>query len=91
MACYNFDTYEHILIFFGRNVADKVGNQICFNMPSQITCASALLGKLENTKITFSRERCIVESTAAVALCCMHSAPVRCLPKRKIDFCYFKT
>ena len=27
MACYNFDTHKQILIFFGRNVADKVGNQ----------------------------------------------------------------
>jgi len=28
MACYNFDTYEQILIFFfGRSVTDKVGNQ----------------------------------------------------------------
>jgi len=27
VACYNFDTHEQILIFFGRNVTDKVGNQ----------------------------------------------------------------
>jgi len=27
MACYNFDTHEWILIFFGRNVTSKVGNQ----------------------------------------------------------------
>jgi len=27
LACYNFDTHEWILIFFGRNVTDKVGNQ----------------------------------------------------------------
>jgi len=27
MACYNFATHEWILIFFGRNVTDKVGNQ----------------------------------------------------------------
>jgi len=27
MACYNFDTHEQILIFFGRNVTDKVANQ----------------------------------------------------------------
>jgi len=26
-ACYNFDTCERILIFFGRNVTDKVSNQ----------------------------------------------------------------
>jgi len=27
MACYNFDIHEQILIFFGRNVTDKVDNQ----------------------------------------------------------------
>ena len=27
LACYNFETQEWILKFFGRNVTDKVGNQ----------------------------------------------------------------
>jgi len=27
LACYNLDTREWILIFFGRNVTDKVGDQ----------------------------------------------------------------
>jgi len=27
LACYNFDTHEWILIFFGRNVTDEAGNQ----------------------------------------------------------------
>jgi len=27
LACYNFDAHEWILIFFGTNVTDKVGNQ----------------------------------------------------------------
>jgi len=27
LVCYNFDTREHILIFFGRNVTDVVSNQ----------------------------------------------------------------
>jgi len=30
LACYNFDTHEWILIFLGRNVTDKVGNQKTF-------------------------------------------------------------
>jgi len=32
LACYNFDTRERILIFFGRHVTDKVGNQkaLCY-------------------------------------------------------------
>jgi len=49
LACYNFDAREWILIFCGRNVTDKVGNQKTL----QITCASALLSKLGNVKITF--------------------------------------
>ena len=28
LACYNFDAREWILIVFGRNVADKVANQM---------------------------------------------------------------
>jgi len=27
LACYNFDTHEWILIFFGRNITNKVSNQ----------------------------------------------------------------
>jgi len=27
LVCYNFDIREHIFIFFGRNVIDKVSNQ----------------------------------------------------------------
>jgi len=27
LSCYNFDTHELILIFFGSNVTDEVGNQ----------------------------------------------------------------
>jgi len=27
MACYNFDTHGRILMSFGRNVTDKVGNE----------------------------------------------------------------
>jgi len=26
MTCYNFDTHEQILVFFGTNVTDKLGN-----------------------------------------------------------------
>ena len=44
---YNFETWERILIFFGRNVTDKVSNQRRITMPPQITCASAVPGKME--------------------------------------------
>jgi len=60
MACYNFDTREQILIFFDSNVTDKVDNQSCFNMPPQITCASALPGKTgKHNNHIFSVKCCI--------------------------------
>jgi len=59
LFCYNYDTREQILIFFGRNVTDKVSKQSKDTiMPPQITCASALPGKTGNPKITFF-SRCI--------------------------------
>jgi len=53
LVCYNFDTRERILIFFGRNVTDVVSSQKRFTLPPQITCASALPSKTEK------RENCI--------------------------------
>ena len=47
LDCYNFETWEWVLIFFGRNVTDRVSNQRHITMPLQITCASALPGKTE--------------------------------------------
>ena len=39
LACYNFDAHEWILIFFGRNVTDKVGNQkTLYNATSNNLC-----------------------------------------------------
>jgi len=57
LAYYKFDTCEWILVFFGRNVTDKVGNQI--TIPSQITCASALPGKTGKQKLHYSLKCCI--------------------------------
>jgi len=46
------------------------------------------LVKHGNTKITFFHSNAVlVESAAAVGLYCTHSAPVRCLPERKIVIC----
>ena len=57
-------------------------------MPPQITCASPLPGKMEKHEITFfTQTLLLVESAAAVGLCCTHSAPVRCLRERKIVIC----
>jgi len=74
LACYNFDADEWILIFFDRNVTDKVGNQKTLYMPPQITCASALPDK------TRKHENHIFHS---IGLCYTHNAPVRYLPERK--------
>ena len=62
LACYNFDTRKRILIFFGRNVTDKVSNQKRFTMPPQITCASALPGKTEKKKIAFFSLKCCISA-----------------------------
>ena len=37
LACYNLDTHEWILTFFGRNVTDKVGNQKALYYATLIT------------------------------------------------------
>ena len=69
-----FDTHEWILITIGRDVTDKVGKH--FNMPLQITCASALPGKTgKNKNHIFHSNAVSVDSAAAVGLCC--------LPERK--------
>jgi len=61
--------------FFGRNFTNKVGYQKCFDMPPQITCASALSGKMgKHENHIFHSNAVLVESTAAVRLCCMHNA-----------------
>jgi len=48
-------------------------------MPPQITCASALPGKTRKHENHFFYSNAVlVESAAAVGLCCMNNAPVRC-------------
>jgi len=55
LACYNFDACEWILIFFGRNVTDKVG--------------SALPGKTRKQKITyFTQLDCLCYTQCTCAL-----------------------
>ena len=57
-------------------------------MPPQITCASALPGKMgKHENHIFHSNAVLVESAAAVGLCCMHSAQVCCLSERKIVIC----
>jgi len=54
LACCNFDTHEWILIFFGRNVTDKVGNQkTLYYVISNNLCFCTTRTWQRNTKITF--------------------------------------
>jgi len=59
LTCYNFDICERILTIFGRNVTDKVSNQKTLHTPPQITCTSALPGKIGKHKNHFSLKCCI--------------------------------
>ena len=79
LACYNFDAHEWILIFFGRNVTDKLGNQkTLYYATSNNLYASALPGK------TRKHENHIFHS---IGLCYTHSAPVCYLSERKNVIC----
>ena len=64
LACSNFDTCERILIFFGRNVTDKVGNQkALYYVPLQINpcfCTTSQNAELE---------KCIFHSYAVLVHC----------------------
>jgi len=51
LICYNFDICECILIFFGRNVTDKVSNQktLCCATPNNLCfCTACKTGKHKN-------------------------------------------
>ena len=65
LDCYYFETCELILIFSGRNLTDRVSNQD-ITMAPQITCASALPGKMEKHKNPIFRSN-------AVSLPCLNS------------------
>jgi len=75
VACYNFDAHEWILIFFGRNVTDKVGNQTTlYYATSNNLCFCTIPGKMRK------HENHIFHS---IRLCYTHNAPMRYLPERK--------
>ena len=77
LACYNFDAHEWILIFFGRNVTNNVGNQkMLYYATSNNLCFCTTYQNGGNTKITFF--------TQLDCVCYTHNAPVRCLPERKM-------
>jgi len=60
LACRNFDTSEWILIFFGRNVTDKVSSQKTLYDATSNNLAFALPGKNRKTrKLHFPLKCCI--------------------------------
>jgi len=75
LACYNFDAHEWTVVFFGRNITHKVGNQKpLYYATSNNLCFCSLsvkMGKHEN------------HIFHSIGLCYTHNAPVRCLPERK--------
>jgi len=74
LACYSFDTHEWILIFFGRNVTNKVGNQkTLYYSTSSNLCFCTTWQNEEMQKSHFH----------SVGLCYTQNASVRCLPERK--------
>ena len=73
LACYNFDTHEWILIFFGRNGTDKVGNQK--------TLYYATLSNLCFCT-TWKNEEMRKSHFHSLGLCYKHNAPVSCIPER---------
>ena len=78
LVCYNYDTCEWILTFFGRNITDKVANQ----MTLYYAYASALPAKMakhENCICSLKRQnstrRCLIFSIFlthdSYSRCCM--------------------
>ena len=75
LACYTFDAHEWILIFFGINVTDKVGNQkTLYYATSNNLCFCN----------TWKNEETWSHIFHSIGLCYTHNAPVRYLPERKI-------
>jgi len=67
LACYNFDAHECILIFFGRNVTDKVGNQkTLYYATSNNLCFCTTWQNAETRKSHFTQLDCV---THAIHLC----------------------
>jgi len=59
LACYNFDVHEWILIFFGRNVTNKVGNQkTLYYATSNNLCFCTTWQNEETRKACFTQLDC---------------------------------
>ena len=67
LACYNFDAHEWILIFFGRNVTDKVGNQTTlYYATSTGTHKNHILHSIGLCYTHNARVRCLPEKMSSV-------------------------
>jgi len=51
LSCYNFDTHESILIFFDRNVTEKVSIHKALTFPPHLTSICALSAGGRDTKL----------------------------------------
>jgi len=65
LACYNFDTLERILIFFGRNVIDKVSNQkmLCYGTSNNFSFCTTTWQNWETWKLYFSLKCCCIRAS----------------------------
>jgi len=69
LACYNFDTHEWILTFFGRNVTDKVGNQkTLYNATSNNLCFCITWQNRETWKSPFSLSWTVLDAHCTCAM-----------------------
>ena len=69
LACYNFDAYEWILIFFGSNVTDKVGNQkTLYYATSNNLCFCATWQNAETRKSHISLNLIVLYTQCTCAL-----------------------
>ena len=69
LACYNFDAHEWILIFFGRNVTDKVGNQkTLYYATSNNLCFCTTWQNAEKRKSHFTQLDCVTHTMHLCAL-----------------------
>jgi len=60
LACYNSDAQQRILIFFGRNVTDKVGNQkTLYYATSSNLCFCTTWQNAETQKSRFTQLDCV--------------------------------
>jgi len=61
-VCYNFDIHERILIFFGRNVTDKVRNQKMLYCATSNNLCFCTTWQNEKRKLQFFSLKCCISA-----------------------------